>query len=186
MDSIPARVCWNGDLFLVCYKIFRETKTVNSFVILSEIKCAAYTKFPPGVVGGSSDPCKPASDFRLSTVSDTSCNLRCAFGFEQKGGGTGESTLKCGVDGKLVGDLECIEIKCPAYTKFNTGVEGGSSDPCKPAPDFHLKASGLSYSYDSSCSTNQFLVFGLTLQIQRAHSNAKLATSKWEAVALRL
>ena len=40
------------------------------------------------------------------------------------------------------------EIKCPAYTEFPTGVEGGfGSDPCKPAPDFQLSSPT-----DPSCS----------------------------------
>ena len=30
------------------------------------------------------------------------------------------------------------EVKCPAYKEFPTGVEGGASDPCKPAGNLQL------------------------------------------------
>ena len=32
------------------------------------------------------------------------------------------------------------EVKCPAYKTFPTGVEGGSSDPCKPGSSFQLSS----------------------------------------------
>ena len=32
------------------------------------------------------------------------------------------------------------ESKCPPYTAFPVGVEGGSSDPCEPAEDFQLSS----------------------------------------------
>ena len=73
---------------------------------LTEIKCPAYAKFPTGVEGGSSDPCKPAAGFQLSSTTDPSCSLKCKTGFEQKGG-RGTSMLKCGKDGKLSGALAC-------------------------------------------------------------------------------
>ena len=79
-----------------------------------EVKCQAYTTFPTGVEGGSSDPCKPADAFQLSSIADPSCNLKCKAGYEQKGG-SGKSTLQCGNDGKLSGDLACSgEIACIA------------------------------------------------------------------------
>ena len=39
------------------------------------------------------------------------------------------------------------EVKCPAYTSFPTGVEGGASDPCKPDLLFQLSSTT-----DPSCS----------------------------------
>ena len=39
------------------------------------------------------------------------------------------------------------EVKCPAYTEFPAGVEGGASDPCQPASDFQLSSTT-----DPSCS----------------------------------
>ena len=77
----------------------------------TEIKCQAYAKFPAGVTGGPNDPCTPAADFQLSAKSDPVCSLMCAPGYEQKGG-DGISTLKCGVDGKLTGGLNCTGLAC--------------------------------------------------------------------------
>ena len=70
------------------------------------MKCPAYKTFPTGVEGGSSDPCKPAASFQLSSTTDPSCSLKCKAGYEQKGG-NGTSTLQCGKDGKLSGELTC-------------------------------------------------------------------------------
>ena len=39
------------------------------------------------------------------------------------------------------------EVKCPAYKTFPTGVEGGASDPCKPADSFQLSSTT-----DPSCT----------------------------------
>ena len=39
------------------------------------------------------------------------------------------------------------EVKCPAYKAFPTGVEGGSSDPCKPSATFQLSSTT-----DNACS----------------------------------
>ena len=39
------------------------------------------------------------------------------------------------------------EVKCPAYKAFPIGVEGGASDPCKPAASFQLSSTT-----DPSCS----------------------------------
>ena len=75
-------------------------------LLFTEVKCAAYKTFPTGVEGGSSDPCKPAASFQLSSTTDPSCSLKCKDGYEQKGGG-GVSTLQCGKDGKLSGALTC-------------------------------------------------------------------------------
>ena len=72
----------------------------------AEVKCPAYKTFPTGVEGGSSDPCKPAASFQLSSTTDPSCSLKCKAGYEQKGG-SGKSTLQCGKDGKLSGALTC-------------------------------------------------------------------------------
>ena len=77
----------------------------------TEIKCQAYAKFPAGVTGGPNDPCTPAADFQLSAKSDPVCSLMCAPGYEQKGG-DGISTLKCGVDGKLTGEMNCTGLAC--------------------------------------------------------------------------
>ena len=74
--------------------------------MVAEIKCPAYKAFPVGVEGGKSDPCKPAANFQLSSVSDHACSLKCKVGYEQKGG-TGVSTLQCKKDGKLTGALVC-------------------------------------------------------------------------------
>ena len=43
--------------------------------------------------------------------------------------------------------LLVTEVKCPAYKTFPTGVEGGSSDPCKPTDSFQLSSTT-----DPSCS----------------------------------
>ena len=43
--------------------------------------------------------------------------------------------------------LLLAEIKCPAYKAFPTGVEGGSSDPCKPGDNFQLSSTT-----DNACS----------------------------------
>ena len=75
-------------------------------LLFTEVKCPAYTIFPTGVEGGSSDPCKPAASFQLSPISDPSCSLKCKAGYEQKGG-SGASTLRCGKDGQLSGALNC-------------------------------------------------------------------------------
>ena len=72
----------------------------------TEVKCPAYTTFPTGVEGGSSDPCKPTASFQLSSTTDPSCSLKCKTGYEQKGG-SGASTLRCDKDGKLSGALTC-------------------------------------------------------------------------------
>ena len=72
----------------------------------TEVKCPAYKAFPTGVEGGSSDPCKPAAAFQLSSTTDPSCSLKCKAGYEQEGG-SGKSTLQCGKDGKLSGALTC-------------------------------------------------------------------------------
>ena len=39
------------------------------------------------------------------------------------------------------------EVKCPAYTIFPTGVEGGASDPCRPTDSFTLSSTT-----DPSCN----------------------------------
>ena len=75
-------------------------------LLFTEVKCPAYTIFPTGVEGGSSDSCKPAASFQLSPISDPSCSLKCKAGYEQKGG-SGASTLQCGKDGQLSGALAC-------------------------------------------------------------------------------
>ena len=75
-------------------------------LLVAEVKCRAYKTFPTGVEGGSSDPCKPADSFQLSSTTDPSCSLKCKAGYEQKGG-KGTSTLQCGKDGKLSGALTC-------------------------------------------------------------------------------
>ena len=74
--------------------------------MIAEIKCPAYKAFPVGVEGGKSDPCKPAANFQLSSVTDHACSLKCKVGYEQKGG-TGVSTLQCKNDGTLTGALVC-------------------------------------------------------------------------------
>ena len=89
----------------ICHVLERLTSTKTCH-IPAEIKCPAYTKFPTGVEGGSSDPCKPAAGFQLSSTKDPSCSLKCKAGYEQKGG-KGTSTLQCGKDGKLSGNLAC-------------------------------------------------------------------------------
>ena len=75
-------------------------------MLFTEVQCPAYKAFPTGVEGGSSDPCKPAASFQLSSTTDPSCSLKCKAGYEQKGG-EGRSTLQCGKDGKLSGELTC-------------------------------------------------------------------------------
>ena len=70
----------------------------------TEIKCPAYTEFPPGVEGGSSDPCKPG--VQLSSITDPWCSLKCKPGYEQKDGVVA-SMLQCDNDGKLSGELTC-------------------------------------------------------------------------------
>ena len=52
--------------------------------LVTEVKCPAYKTFPTGVEGGSSDPCKPAASFQLSSTTDPSCSLKCKAGYEQK------------------------------------------------------------------------------------------------------
>ena len=79
--------------------------TIRFHCMHTEIKCPPY-EFPAGVEGGSSDPCKPAPDFQLSSTTDPSCSLKCRPGYEQEDG-TGVSTLQCGKDGKLSGELAC-------------------------------------------------------------------------------
>ena len=74
--------------------------------MIAEIKCPAYKAFPVGVEGGKSDPCKPAANFQLSSVSDHACSIKCKVGYKQKGG-TGVSTLQCKNDGTLTGALVC-------------------------------------------------------------------------------
>ena len=56
--------------------------------------------------GGSVDACTPNATFQLSSTTDPSCSLKCQAGYEQQGG-SGASTLQCGKDGKLSGDLAC-------------------------------------------------------------------------------
>ena len=80
--------------------------SVKCVAFFTEVKCPAYKTFPTGVEGGSSDPCKPAASFQLSSIADPSCTLKCKAGYEQKGG-SGKSTLQCGKDGKLSGALTC-------------------------------------------------------------------------------
>ena len=70
------------------------------------MKCPAYKTFPTGVEGGSNDPCKPGASFRLSSIDDPSCSLKCEAGYEEKGG-SNTSTLECDKDGKLSGALTC-------------------------------------------------------------------------------
>ena len=75
-------------------------------LLVTEVKCPAYDKFPTGVEGGSSDPCKPAASFQLSSTTDPLCSLKCKAGYEQKGG-NGASTLQCDKNGTLSGALTC-------------------------------------------------------------------------------
>ena len=75
-------------------------------LLVAEVKCPAYKTFPTGVEGGSSDPCKPAASFQLSSTTDPSCSLKCKDGYENKEL-KGESTLQCGKDGRLSGALTC-------------------------------------------------------------------------------
>ena len=75
-------------------------------LFFTEVKCPAYKAFPTGVEGGSSDPCKPAASFQLSSTTDPSCSLKCKAGYEEKGG-RGTSTLQCAKDGRLSGVLTC-------------------------------------------------------------------------------
>ena len=85
-------------------------------LLFTEVKCPAYKAFPTGVEGGSSDPCKPATSFQLSSTTDPSCSLKCKDGYELKGG-CGVSTLQCDKDGKLSGALTCTgELACIART----------------------------------------------------------------------
>ena len=51
-------------------------------MLVTEVKCLAYKRFPTGVEGGSSDPCKPADSFQLSSTTDPSCSLRCKAGYK--------------------------------------------------------------------------------------------------------
>ena len=74
--------------------------------LVTEVKCPVYKTFPTGVEGGAGDPCKPDASFQLSSTTDPSCSLRCKAGYEQKEG-EGMSTLQCGKDGQLSGDLNC-------------------------------------------------------------------------------
>ena len=76
----------------------------------TDVKCPAYKTFPAGVEGGSSDPCKPTASFQLSSTTDPSCSLKCKAGYEQKEG-EGMSTLQCGKDGKLSGELTCTGVR---------------------------------------------------------------------------
>merc|ERR1719460_3070434 len=102
------RQCVNADGGRVCGDC-PKGYTKNGDAGCSEMKCQAYAKFPAGVTGGPNDPCTPAADFQLSAKSDPVCSLMCAPGYEQKGG-DGISTLKCGVDGKLTGEMNCTDI----------------------------------------------------------------------------
>ena len=90
--------------------LLSSTLNVCSYSVFTEVQCPAYVQFPTGVEGGSSDPCKPAASFQLSSTTDSSCSLKCKAGYEQKGG-KGTSTLKCGKDGKLSGALTCTGIR---------------------------------------------------------------------------
>ena len=91
--------------------------SVNCVSLVAEVKCPAYQTFPTGVEGGSSDPCKPAASFQLSSTTDPSCSLKCKAGYEQKGG-SGASTLQCSKDGKLTGALSCTG-KGSFYRRFH-------------------------------------------------------------------
>merc|ERR1719174_3413847 len=46
------------------------TTTTTTTTTTAEVKCPAYKTFPTGVEGGSSDPCKPAASFQLSSTTD--------------------------------------------------------------------------------------------------------------------
>ena len=74
--------------------------------LVTEVRCPAYKAFPTGVEGDSSDPCKPADSFQLSSTTDPSCTLKCKAGYEQKGG-SGKTTWQGGKDGKPSGALAC-------------------------------------------------------------------------------
>ena len=87
---------------------------VNCVSLVTEIECPAYQTFPTGVEGGSSDPCKPAASFQLSSTTDPSCSLKCKAGYVPTGT-SAAWTLQCGKDGKLSGALTCTgELPCIA------------------------------------------------------------------------
>ena len=127
-------------------------------MLFTEVKCPAYKTFPTGVEGGSSDPCKPAAAFQLSSTTDPSCSLECKAGYE-----TAyvilHPTLGCSSEALLATITECnkakalldptAEIKQEYYAEapkgcsrfkgkwyFNTHATGkidGVSEPvCKP------------------------------------------------------
>ena len=94
-----------GNALLSC--VARSTSyCLRTVSLVTEVKCPAYKTFPTGVEGGPSAPCKSTPSFQLSSTTDPSCSLRCKAGYEQKGG-NGTSTLQCGKDGKLSGELTC-------------------------------------------------------------------------------
>ena len=91
-------------------------------LLFTEVQCPAYKAFPTGVEGGSTDPCKPADSFHLSSTTDPSCSLQCQDGYEVKGG-TGKTTLQCDKAGTRSGELTCTgKGGCLTYIGYVLGT----------------------------------------------------------------
>lgn len=93
------------------------------------------------LVGDDTDPC--SQDLRLTTHSDTTCNVRCHNGYEGPGG-----TFTCSADADdddaPTQSVSCAEIFCDAYV-LPSNVVGGDTDPCSNAIQ-------LSTHTDTSCN----------------------------------
>jgi len=145
-EGPPATACWGVTI-----------------IWAPENTCNAIDSFDSGVVGGDSDPCTTST--ALTSVSDTSCNVKCDTGYF---GGTG--TYQCSSSGgPATSSLTCTactaEGNCdPGYFFDDTKCDGqGSTDDscvactttfgfCTPGSfaDF-TKCTG-SGSTDDSCS----------------------------------
>jgi hypothetical protein len=95
------------------------------YISCTENQCEAIS-LSSQLTGGDSDPC--SNGLRLSTHSDTSCNVKCNTGYEGSGG-----TIQCSADAVMdaspTESVSCTEISCSAYV-LPAHVTGGDSDPC--------------------------------------------------------
>ena len=129
-----------SDGVVVCVGDSADGDPPQVSITCTENRCSAID-LGTQLTGGDSDPC--SQDLRLTTNSDTTCNVKCYNGYEGPGG-----TFTCSSganDGDApTGSTSCSEITCDVYV-LPSNVVGGDTDPC---------SSGIELSTHSDPSCN--------------------------------
>ena len=98
-----------GQAQILCPSDSVEGGAYQGSLACTENRCAPYN-YGLGVTSGTEDPC--TDGIRLSTNTDSSCNVRCADGYT-----TASLSVKChplAEEGMSVEGLECTSAVCAA------------------------------------------------------------------------